>query len=107
MSDSLASFGELLRNLRIASSCSQSELAERSGLSVRGISDLERGARHVPRLETVRMLAEALVLGEDDRTALLAAARPVLTRPSDAGQLPTDSRRCRFRSPGSLGAKRN
>jgi predicted ATPase/DNA-binding XRE family transcriptional regulator len=91
VSDSLASFGELLRNLRIASSCSQSELAERSGLSVRGISDLERGARHVPRLETVRMLAEALFLGEDDRTALLAAARPVLARPSDAGQPPTAS----------------
>ena len=91
MSDGPASFGELLRKLRIASSCSQSELAERSGLSVRGISDLERGARHVPRLETVRMLAEALVLGEDDRAALLAAARPGLARPSHAGQPPTAS----------------
>jgi predicted ATPase/transcriptional regulator with XRE-family HTH domain len=73
-----ASFGNLLRHLRSAASLSQEDLAERSGVSVRGISDLERGARHAPRLETVRMLADALALGPDDRTALLAAARPAL-----------------------------
>jgi len=57
---------------------SQEGLAERAGLSVRGISDLERGARTFPRLETVRMLADALELGERDRATLLAAARPEL-----------------------------
>src|SRR5262249_65092 len=48
----------------------------RSGLSVRGISDLERGARQAPRPETVRLLADALALTDQDRKALLAAARP-------------------------------
>jgi predicted ATPase/transcriptional regulator with XRE-family HTH domain len=73
-----ASFGELLRQVRSAASLSQEELAQRSGLSVRGISDLERGARSAPRLETVRMLADALGVGQDNRSALLAAARPAL-----------------------------
>ena len=64
MSEGTASFGDLLRQLRSAASLSQEELAARAGLSVRGISDLERGARHAPRLETVRMLADALDVGE-------------------------------------------
>jgi predicted ATPase/transcriptional regulator with XRE-family HTH domain len=72
------SFGDLLRRLRSAAALSQEELAERAGLSRHGISDLERGARHAPRLETVRMLADALALDENDRAALLAAARPTL-----------------------------
>jgi len=67
-----------LRRYRVAAGLSQETLAERSGLSVRGISDLERGARRFPRLETVRMLADALHLTELERTALLAAARPEL-----------------------------
>jgi predicted ATPase/transcriptional regulator with XRE-family HTH domain len=76
--ETTASFGELLRQVRSAASLSQEELAQRSGLSVRGISDLERGARSAPRLETVRMLADALGVGQDDRSALLTAARPAL-----------------------------
>ncbi|MCA9858065.1 MAG: tetratricopeptide repeat protein [Thermomicrobiales bacterium] len=57
---------------------SQEGLAERAGLSVRGISDLERGARTFPRLETVRLLADALQLSDDDRALFLVAARPEL-----------------------------
>jgi transcriptional regulator with XRE-family HTH domain len=84
VSESTASFGELLRQLRSAASLSQEELAERSGLSVRGISDLERGARHAPRLETVRLLVDALALADDERSALLAVARPQVVRDSSA-----------------------
>ena len=80
MSEGRASFGDLLRQLRSAASLSQEELAARGGLSVRGISDLERGARSVPRLETVRMLADALGVGPEARAALLAAARPAILR---------------------------
>src|SRR5215218_7270144 len=78
MSESTTLFGETLRRLRSAAALSQEVLAERAGLSERGISDLERGARLVPRLETVRMVADALALGDADRTALLVAARPGL-----------------------------
>ncbi|HEX5991335.1 MAG TPA: helix-turn-helix domain-containing protein [Thermomicrobiales bacterium] len=76
MRESGTSFGDVLRRLRTAASLSQEDLAERSGLSQRGISDLERGLRQAPRLETVRMLADALDLSVGDRTALIAAARP-------------------------------
>src|SRR5215218_4601418 len=75
--------GELVRRHRAAATLSQEQLAERAGLSVRAISDLERGAHHTPRLETVRMLADALNLSNADRAALLAAARPALF-PADA-----------------------
>jgi predicted ATPase/DNA-binding XRE family transcriptional regulator len=78
MGDVEPAFGDVLRRLRTAASLSQGELAERAGLSRNGISDLERGARRAPRLETVRMLAEALSLSERDRAMLLAAARPGL-----------------------------
>jgi transcriptional regulator with XRE-family HTH domain len=77
----------LLRQLRIGASLSQEELAEHSVLSVRGISDLERGLRHAPRLETVRMLADALTLTGEDRAALLAAARPADFLWNDAAEV--------------------
>ena len=50
-------FGNLLRTLRLASGLTQEQLAELAGLSTRGISDLERGARRDPRAATVRKLA--------------------------------------------------
>ena len=70
------SFGELLRRLRTAATLTQEELCEHAGLSVRGLSDLERGVHQAPRLETVRMLADALRLKAADRAGLIAAARP-------------------------------
>lgn len=69
--------GDLVRKLRMAAALSQEELAERSGLSVRGLSDLERGLRQTPRLESLRMLADALALDDATRAALFAAARPL------------------------------
>jgi predicted ATPase/DNA-binding XRE family transcriptional regulator len=54
---------------------SQEELAERAGLSRRGISDLERGTRRTPYLDTVRRLADALDLDDVARAELRAAVR--------------------------------
>jgi len=68
-----APFGALLRRLREASSLTQEELASRAGLTARGISDLERGERRRPHPHTVRALADALDLPEDERAALIAA----------------------------------
>jgi predicted ATPase/transcriptional regulator with XRE-family HTH domain len=73
--DGPGQFGERLRRLREAGGLSQQEMAERAGLSQRGISDLERGKRRKPFPVTVRRLAEALELSEAERSALLAAAR--------------------------------
>ena len=69
-------FGSLLRHYRLGAGLSQERLAERAGLSVRGISDLERGARAIPRLDTVRQLADGLALNASQRGAFLNAARP-------------------------------
>src|SRR5262245_42894215 len=95
MQDTRSTFSHLLCRFRNAAALSQEELAERAGLSRRGISDLERGLSQAPRLETVRLLAEALALGNEDRTALLTAARPYprahgpsVAAPAGSGSLP-------------------
>jgi predicted ATPase/DNA-binding XRE family transcriptional regulator/Tfp pilus assembly protein PilF len=72
-SDATHAFGALLRQYRAAAGLSQEVLAERSGLSRRGIADLERGARNFPYGDTIRRLADALELGPHERAALLAA----------------------------------
>src|SRR5919199_2478724 len=68
-------FGERLRRYRITAGLTQETLAERTGLSVRGIADLERGARRFPHVDTIRRLAEALQLAPADRAALVAAGQ--------------------------------
>ena len=70
-----ASFGDLLRRRRLALGLTQEELAERTGLSKRGISDLERRARTRPQRETIHLLAEALGLSGPKRASFVAAAR--------------------------------
>lgn len=49
-------FGELLRRYRVAAGLTQEALAERAGVSTRGISDLERGAHGLPRRDTLLLL---------------------------------------------------
>src|SRR5690242_18222544 len=74
-------FGELLRRYRLAAGLTQEELAERAGVSARGVSDLERGARGLPRRETLQLLLKALDLAPAERAALVAAARHPRPRP--------------------------
>src|SRR3712207_2646118 len=62
-----------LRKLRDAAGLTQEELASGAGLSAKNISDLERGARKHPYPHTVRSLADALKLSEEERAALFAA----------------------------------
>lgn len=69
-------FGSHLRRERLAAGLSQEELAEVAGLSAGAVQALETGRRATPRPGTVRMLADALGLEGERRTALLAAARP-------------------------------
>jgi predicted ATPase/transcriptional regulator with XRE-family HTH domain len=65
--------GALLRRHRLAAGLSQEALAERAGLSLRGVSDLERGARRVPQRATVRLLVGALGLRPEEAAALEGA----------------------------------
>lgn len=56
----------------------QETLAERSGLSVRGISDLERGVKQRPHPETIRLLAAALGLAPETLASFRESAAPRL-----------------------------
>jgi transcriptional regulator with XRE-family HTH domain len=69
------SFAELLRQHRLALGLTQAQLAERAGLSGRGISDLERGAKQAPRATTVQLLVRALGLPDAEAAVLLRASR--------------------------------
>ena len=67
------SFGTRLRWVREAAGLTQEELAFRAGLTPNAISALERGKRQRPYPHTVRSLADALELSEDERASLVAA----------------------------------
>jgi tetratricopeptide (TPR) repeat protein/transcriptional regulator with XRE-family HTH domain len=71
------SFGELLRRYRLASGLSQEELAQRAGLSVRALANMERGRTRRPYKRSVRLLAKAMTLSEPQRLQLSRAARLV------------------------------
>lgn len=85
-----AAFGDVLRHLRLRAGLTQEELAERAGLSARGISDLERGVRRSPHAATVDALADALELSADERESFHRLARRRLSHGSPApDNLPT------------------
>ncbi|HWE63734.1 MAG TPA: AAA family ATPase, partial [Chloroflexota bacterium] len=68
------SFGAVLRHYRLAAGLTQEALAAEAGLSIRGLSDLERCVNRAPRRETLRLLADALRLSPQERTQLVACA---------------------------------
>ncbi len=73
------SFGEQLREGRLAAGLTQEALAERAGVSARGIQALE-GSESKPQRETARRLAAALGLPASAHPAFLAAAGPAPRR---------------------------
>jgi transcriptional regulator with XRE-family HTH domain len=85
-------FGTVLRTYRTGAGLTQEELADRSGLSVRAIRNLEIGRTERPQRQTVTLLGLALRLGETEQAALLAAAGRGHPGPSAHGrcELPPD-----------------
>jgi predicted ATPase/transcriptional regulator with XRE-family HTH domain len=82
------SFGAQLKALREAAGYTQEELATIAGLSVHGVSALERGERRRPHVETVRAISAALDLTGAARDALLRSARaPADTAVDELGAL--------------------
>jgi tetratricopeptide (TPR) repeat protein/transcriptional regulator with XRE-family HTH domain len=86
-------FGPLLRTLRLAADLTLEQLAERSGVSARGISDMERGVSQGPQARTVQAIADALDLDPGHRSALTAAARAGRRRGQPAGEPPISAER--------------
>ncbi|HEV2235038.1 MAG TPA: AAA family ATPase, partial [Ktedonobacterales bacterium] len=76
-----AHFGDVLKHLRTAAGLTQEALAERAGISARGISALERGINTAPRRDTLARLIAALSLAAPDRVALEVAAHSGLPQP--------------------------
>lgn len=73
--DPAGEFGAVLRRHRRAAGLTQEELAERSGLSVRTIANMERGRTGRPRRHSVHRLAEALGLAGQTAEEFRRASR--------------------------------
>jgi predicted ATPase/DNA-binding XRE family transcriptional regulator len=65
----------LIRRRRHAASLTQEELAQKAGISLRTISDIERGLRRFVYRDTAERLAEALQVTTAERDAFVAVAR--------------------------------
>ncbi|MGW3966967.1 ATP-binding protein [Amycolatopsis sp. NPDC005003] len=66
---------EMLAGLRSSRGLSQEQLAELSGISVRAIGEIERGATRRPQRETLRALTGALGLTPEEQEAFARSAR--------------------------------
>lgn len=107
------SFGTLLLRARKAAGLTQEELAERAGLSKRGISDLERGVRLLPRRDTLALLIEGLALSGKDLAEFVAAGHrkvlpPSVTAYAESGKVGARTPTCppaTMPSGGYLGAR--
>jgi tetratricopeptide (TPR) repeat protein/DNA-binding XRE family transcriptional regulator len=69
-------FGDIVREHRRRLGLSQQELADKSGVSVRGLRKLESGRIATPRPVTVRLLADVFGLVGAGRDRFCAAAHP-------------------------------
>ena len=79
--DDIWSFGKRIRSFRGRAGITQRELAERAGVSVRVLRDVENGRVHRPQARTVRRLAD--VLGVDVHKVRPPAAPGRALRPDD------------------------
>ncbi|MFN2525126.1 MAG: helix-turn-helix domain-containing protein [Actinomycetota bacterium] len=69
------SLGAVLRRMRASAGLTQEELADRSGLSARAVSDIERGVRRSIYKDTAARLADALSLEGVERAGFETLAR--------------------------------
>jgi predicted ATPase/transcriptional regulator with XRE-family HTH domain/Tfp pilus assembly protein PilF len=74
----------LLKRYRVVAGLTQEELAERSGVSARTISDLERGIARRWRHDTISLVAGVLQLSAPEREAIEVAARRRSSSPAPA-----------------------
>ncbi|QMU67248.1 tetratricopeptide repeat protein [Streptacidiphilus sp. P02-A3a] len=75
MAETPSEFAGALRGQRKQARMTQQELADAAGVSLRTVSDLERGVATSPQRETVRLLGDALSLMGVERARFETAAR--------------------------------
>jgi transcriptional regulator with XRE-family HTH domain len=75
MTDRQRSIQGILRQARWSSGLTQEELAAQCGVSVRTISDIERGQVVRPRATTLRQLALGLAMTDEETRSLLLLGR--------------------------------
>jgi transcriptional regulator with XRE-family HTH domain len=75
MAESPVTFAALLRSLRTEAGLTQEQLACAATISVRTVSDLERGINLTARRDTRKLLADALNLAGPAREEFEAVAR--------------------------------
>ena len=68
-------FGEAARQARVKQRITQRQVAEKLGVSIVYVSDMERGAKRPPALEKVREWATVIGADRDELLALAEAAR--------------------------------
>ncbi|MFI5834633.1 ATP-binding protein [Micromonospora sp. NPDC051300] len=83
-------FGEAVRELRRRCALTQEALAEKAGLSVRHVRDLEAGRIARPRPATMMLLADALALHGPERQRFLTGSPPSADGGAVPAQLPAD-----------------
>lgn len=89
-------FGEKIKNSRVKSGLSQSELASRAGISLRSVQNYECGRRHPANIAIVKNIASVLGVGYeyllDDAAqyVLDAAARGGSSAAHDVDELISD-----------------
>ncbi|KJK44389.1 hypothetical protein UK23_29665 [Lentzea aerocolonigenes] len=77
-----STFSEFLRYYRRRATLTQEDLAARTGLGVRTLSDLERGRVQAPHAQTVELLVTGLGLDEGETQEFIALARsPEISTP--------------------------
>ncbi|MFB6806871.1 helix-turn-helix domain-containing protein [Streptomyces sp. NPDC056387] len=81
-----------IKRLRIESGLTQEQLAENSGLSIRAIRDIERGATRRPYRQSLKLVAEGMGLSEGVTAELIGS---VYMRPQARSHYSRD----RFRGP--------
>jgi DNA-binding SARP family transcriptional activator/DNA-binding Xre family transcriptional regulator len=80
--DAVTSFVAGLRALRVERGLTQTELADRAGISVRALRYLEQGTARRPRVASIRRLADVLEVGVPAADGVTGRNRPAADEPA-------------------------
>ena len=95
-------FGDVVRGHRKRLGLTQEELAERTGISVRSIRDLESDRIRAPRAGTLRLLAKAFKLDGADRDRFFTLASVGQRLDRETGLAGVDARAAPRQLPGAV-----